>query len=209
MIILEEGNIWDYYNNNSIPTNNNEKEEESNYIVCPTNIGWNNKKENIMGAGIAKEVKDKFPEVSSILGYFYRTHYSKSLMGKIPYAETLSFTFCYFHKLVFYKNIIFLPTKELNENKPWLSWKNNSSLDLIEENINNLKKLFDHDSFKEYNKDKVRCIIPMIGCGCGKLDPQDIIKILEKHLKDDDRFILIKKEKKNEKKSENEEWFNS
>lgn len=188
---MEEGNIWDYYNNDA---NNNEKEDR-NYIICPTNIGWNNKKENVMGAGIAKEVKIKFPEVPLRLGYFYRLlYYAKSLMNEYEKSEDISF--CYFHKLLFYKNIIFLPTKELNKDKPWLSWKNNSSLDLIEEGISNLKKLFDHESFKYNNKDhKVQCIIPMIGCGCGKLDSQDVIKILEKYLRDDDRFILIKKEK--------------
>jgi hypothetical protein len=44
------GDIWDLYN-------------KGYYLIVPSNIGWTNKKHNVMGAGIAKDVKIKFPHI--------------------------------------------------------------------------------------------------------------------------------------------------
>lgn len=150
------GNIWDFHHLN-------------NYVVIPTNLGWNKQKENIMGAGLALQAREIFPELP--------VKYGKFLMENPVH-----------HGVVLYKdyNIICFPTKKRNTEQPWLSWQQKSDLELIEKGCVNLAEIT-----KNINK---TIAIPMVGCGCGELHPNDVRKILDKYL-DDKKFILVRRTK--------------
>jgi hypothetical protein len=59
------GNIWDYHSNGE-------------FVCVTTNGNLNSRKECIMGAGIAKECKLKFPQIPAILGDLIK-HYGNNV----------------------------------------------------------------------------------------------------------------------------------
>lgn len=98
----------------------------------------------VMGAGLAKQFRDQIP------GCFeaYR-----NLLKQIQ--ET---------GFAFWKNVCFLATKQ--------HWKNPSQKSFIINNLNNLGEGLRRA--KDYYGDKTSIAFPMLGCGCGQLDSEDI-----------------------------------
>jgi hypothetical protein len=150
MLIRFKGNIWNY--------------QSSHWIVIPTNIGWRANGENVMGTGLAKQAKSKFPEVAAWYGVFCRS--LKEEAGVIAYRPG---------------KLIMFPVKPLNKNSPNLSWQNDADLELIEKSAIQLADL--------QKTLAVDVAVPLVGCGAGRLNEADVIPILDKHLKG--RFILV------------------
>lgn len=71
------------------------------------------------------------------------------------------------------KAIVSFPTK--------YHWRDASDIELIKQSCCEIKSLAD-----ENNWDRV--LLPMVGCGCGRLDTNIVRKTMEKFL--DDRFVL-------------------
>ncbi len=104
-----KGSLWDYHNTYRYPNHPS--------IVCITTNGiLNNKKELVMGAGIALTAKQKFPELPKRLGILV------GLYGNLPFylAE---------------ENIVSFPTK--------YDWKDYSDLELIENSAYLIKMMID------------------------------------------------------------------
>lgn len=146
------------------------------YIVIPSNIGWKANGENVMGAGIAKQVRNMFPDIPLELGRFYKYHLKEyksldKLWYKVYYKYPYSF--------------VALPTKSLNKEYPHLSWKNQSNLEEIEKSC---KILADDIKFAMMGD---IILLPYLGCGNGGLNKSDVKPILDKYFGDLDNVILF------------------
>lgn len=143
------GNIWDWL-------------DRDTRIVIPVNIGWKSDGTNVMGAGLAREAAQRYPGLP-----FWWGQTCKTLKEKTP--------------VMIYSpqpTIILFPTKPLNPEKPYLSWKQKASLELIERSAQQLARI------------EGRIALPMVGCGNGALDPKKVEPILQKYLSED-RFTLV------------------
>ncbi len=149
------GNIWDFHS-------------EKKWIVITTNIGWKKDGSNPMGAGIAKTAA----YVAEDLPMWYGERCQK--FG----AKTA---------VCLYKSdrFILFPTKELNEDQPWMSWQAESSIDLIVRSTRQLAELVKISS-KIIAGD---VYLPYVGCENGGRSKKEVLPILEAYL--DDRFVLV------------------
>ena len=142
---------------------------EGRPVVVTTNIGWKKDGSNPMGAGIAKIAAEKYPELP---GWYGRR-------CKQYGAET---AVCYYE----IGNIFLFPTKPMDE-KPWMSWKNDSCRSLVRTSTIQLVALVDILTDKGRFMPSIG--LPMVGCGSGNLRPRDVLPILRPRL--DDRFTLF------------------
>lgn len=123
------------------------------FVVIPTNIGWKSNGENVMGVGLAKQAAERFPELPKLYG-----RWCKEKNRKLYLNESL--------------RVICLPTKDLNEEQPHLSWQNRSDPRLV---ICSYLKLF---RFANECKDKyIKC--PILGIDKGNISKKDAIEYVE------------------------------
>lgn len=147
MPVLEHyGNIWNWH-------------EEGHLLVIPTNVGFNSSGENIMGAGLAKQAALRFPDLPKLYGDYCQKTKEESQVVLFNHMKLIMF-----------------PTKALNTLQPWLSWKNNSTLELIEQSAKQLNQI------KLTRQEKEIIVLPLVGCGHGGLRPSDVIPILKRNL---------------------------
>lgn len=114
------------------------------YVVIPTNVGWTKGSSNVMGAGLAKQAAQKYNWLTRHYGDWCRRYGSRI---NVVRADRL----------------ILFPVKPLNEDKPWLSWQNGASLELIKNSL---------DQLAEWASNNPSCHIamPYVGCGNGRLN---------------------------------------
>ncbi len=154
------GNIWDYL--------------DTHYITISTNQGWTSAGHNVMGAGIAKEAKTRYPILAEWYGEFCRTFPGLEIVTSYRFLDS---------KTNADRRFIMFPTKPLNREHPNMSWRQPSSLKLIEACAIDLAK------FGEYMK--VPIVLPMVGCKNGGLSPGVVIPILNKYLTGDNFTLVI------------------
>lgn len=143
------------------------------WIVITTNIGWKKDGSNPMGAGIARSASDKYPDLASWYGAKCKKFREDTAV--LPYKEGRLFLF---------------PTKELAA-QPWLSWKQDSSVELIRQSLGQLLTWM--DIFDQNGPKLVKPVgIPMVGCENGNLRKRQVLPILRKYL--DDRFVLFERD---------------
>ena len=145
---------------------------EGGWIVITTNIGWKSDGSNPMGAGIAKTAANKYPELPIWYGKKCRKFGADTAV--LPYKPGKLFMF---------------PTKPLAE-QPWLSWKQDASLELIRQSTEQLVlwlEILQREGLKFIKPIGV----PMVGCQNGNLNPKQVIPILEKYLSD--KFVLFER----------------
>ena len=131
--------------------------DEPGDAVCVTTNGVVKANgEAVMGAGIAKEANIRY-NVAAVLGC----------------RLTASGNHCYVLGKFDGKNLVSFPTKH--------DWRNDSSLELIEQSCHELVELADNNHWHVI-------LLPMVGCGCGKLDFATVNNLLSSIL--GDRFIL-------------------
>lgn len=149
------GNIWTWH-------------QEGRWIVITTNIGWKKDGSNPMGAGIAKQAAERFEGLPEWYGKKCRKYRENTAVQ--VYRDG---------------RLILFPTKALDIDRPWMSWKQDSSLDLIRRSTKQLSAMIDildDEIFGDIG-------VPLVGCQNGNLRRKDVIPILQKYL--DDRFVLI------------------
>ena len=150
---------------------------QNTYIIIPTNLGWKKDGSNVMGQGLAKYASLKHPQLAKEYGLFCQRIAKQRMMSNSNYTD---------HNIFIYQDFILIPTKPLNDLYPHLSWKQNSSLSLINEILSDFIDFV-------YNKDCLY-LFPLLGCGCGNLKREDVIPLMEKYFKDLDNIILVEKE---------------
>lgn len=148
---VKVGNIWDFITINTP-------------IIIPTNIGWKNTGENVMGRGLAKQAAERYPDLALWYGTLCRQYWGGTPVIRHPV-----------HPLIMF------PVKPLNDNKPYYSWASRADLELIEKSTQQLATLETMDS---------HIYVSMVGCGNGGLDIDDVFPLLSRYL-DDERFTLV------------------
>ena len=139
-------------------------ETECTPIVVPTNIGWKSSGVNVMGRGIAKQAAERYPSLALWYGNLCRQHW-----GGTPVVRHPDYP------------LVLFPTKPLNDTKPYYSWASRSDLELVEKSSKQLAALETTDQ---------HIYVPLVGCGNGGLDVDDVFPVLQKYL-NDDRFTLV------------------
>lgn len=128
-------------------------------LVNPTNsIG-------VMGAGLAKQFRDRFPLVCD--SYNSLCKYKQSLTGKRE-ADLL----CpYLYERTTWneeKHILMFPTKK--------HWKEPSKIEYIDRNLPLAFVLLEKAGI-------VEVAFPLLGCGLGGLQKEEVLPLIEKHSK--------------------------
>lgn len=153
----ESGDLWTW-------------NHEGRWVVITTNIGWKKDGSNPMGAGVARAAAEKYPDLPAWYGNRCKKYGEKTAVA--PYFKGRLFLF---------------PTKPLDEEQPWLSWKNDSSLSLIRKSCQQLSMLVDILDERGYLLTRIG--LPLPGCGNGGLTPRQVLPIITDLL--DDRFVLL------------------
>ena len=122
---------------------------KGNAICIPTNGIINSSRDAVMGAGLAKVMKEKYAGCQTVLGVLLEKR--GNIVQEFWNDSTVYLAF---------------PTKE--------NWKDNSSLDLIEQSC---IQLVDLQEKKQYEK----IILPKVGCGFGGLQFEIVEPILDKY----------------------------
>lgn len=145
-------NIWDYWENHP--------------IVIPINGFIKKNGELVMGAGLALQVKEKFPFVPKELG----KEISQFGLNVIWWDDKR-----------FQMPLIFFPVK--------FNWWEKADLSLINQSARTLKKQMDLSCSNKCSQN-LKVVLSKVGCGNGKLDwKTEVEPILDKWF--DDRFIVI------------------
>jgi len=143
---------------------------EGRWIIICTNIGWKKDGSNPMGAGIARVAADKYPDLPEWYGKRCKKYKDRTAVA--AYTEGRLFLF---------------PTKPFNEKQPWMSWKSDSCLSLIQRSCRQLVALANIMDEKGHLLTQIG--LPLPGCGNGNLTPRDVMPIIIDLL--DDRFVLL------------------
>lgn len=156
---VQRGNLWQWH-------------DEGRWIVITTNIGWKKDGTNPMGTGTAKAAADRFEDLPYWYGQRCMRYKDKTAVS--AYKEGRLFLF---------------PTKALDNDKPWMSWKADSSLELIAKSSRQLVKLVDVIS-NDKSVFVTQVALNLPGCGSGNLTEKQVFPTIDAIL--DDRFVLLK-----------------
>jgi hypothetical protein len=144
-------------------------------IVVPTNVGWRlSNGKNPMGRGVARGAARRWAFLADMYGEFCRRHGKATPLCVLKVDSK----WCQY--------LILFPTKPLDEEKPYLSWRQGADQALIEVNLINLER---HAwSFSEapdrpaYYGPGRRILVPSVGAGEGGLSEAEITRLLEARL---------------------------
>lgn len=155
------------------------------YIVVPTNEGWRKSNgENIMGAGLAKQAAEHYPGLPKWYGGVIKETIQKDdkLPGVILFPEA---------------RLIMFPVKPYNAHSPHLSWQGPASLALISKSCDQLARRFGSLPLQALRRSAAvesdpdpRILVPLVGCGNGKL-PREIVEPVLEHCLGKAPFVLV------------------
>ncbi len=140
------------------------------YVVVPTNGHVNGSGENPMGRGVALQASKLFNKLDMAIGNQIKKN------GNHVY---------YFER----QRLFTFPTKAY--------WKDNATLELIEQSCKELKKFLDTFS-------KVKIVMPKVGCGWGKLNWEEVKPLIERYFAEyeEDRVLVVDNEQ-----GDSKEWM--
>ena len=113
----------------------------------------------VMGAGLAKQFKDKYPEMFK--DYREACRYKELFPGQIHVYKIHSTSPPFY--------IFNFPTKK--------DWRNPSKIEYIEKGLNTMRKVLSTTNIKSIS-------IPKLGCGLGGLKWSDVNLLIKKYLVD-------------------------
>lgn len=138
--------------------------KQAHEAVCVTTNGDIKKNGHaVMGKGIALEADHRFclsGRLGSLLDYHGNHAFCMGICEDNVTGKEMS--------------IITFPTKQ--------HWQQDSDYDLIKQSAKEIVKICNHERIR-------KCYLPPVGCGCGRLDFDQVRAILEQIL--DDRFVVI------------------
>ncbi len=147
------------------------------HLIVPTNIGWTKDYSNVMGRGIAYQVKERFKHIPKQYGVICK--YYKEFLGVIPLPK---------------ERLLMFPTKPLNSAEPHLSWQGGSTMERIELSCKSLYTLVDEKnkliSYSGGDKN-FKIALPMVGCGNGGLNESEVLPLLHKYFDEFDNITLV------------------
>ena len=160
MIFLQNKNIWDYAYNPDY------------FIVITTNQEIKSNGRAVMGAGLAKQARDKYKDLDKYYANLLRD--MTDLDGNPTEGFAMIEGYGDIGDSGYRTNFCMFPTKT--------TWKKNSDLSLITRNLMRMKEYPD------------KFVIPKLGCSNGKLDWTLVKSIIINILGSDensDRFIIL------------------
>lgn len=178
----QRGSIWTYL------------EEEGTAICVTTNGCVTRAGEAVMGAGVAKQAKENFPEIPERLGLFLTMNAER--FGK-DHEELWNIPYLVWHEPMIFS----FPTKPAKVRSTpdndhvleryrdvipdaWIpGWKALSNIDIIKRSAERLAHIV-----RSCN-DIEQVVLPQPGCGMGELDWFDVREVLQPIL--DDRFLVL------------------
>ena len=136
-------------------------------ICITTNGALNAQGKCVMGRGVALIAKEKWDGIDKRLGDFIKTNGNiVQILWFVPSTKT---------------TIVAFPVKH--------HWKEKADLKLIEKSCKELRQLIDQEGW-------TKVVLPRPGCNNGRRDWDTEVKpILKKHFRDDNRLMVIRKEK--------------
>lgn len=146
-------------------------------IVVPVNVGWTRVGKAVMGRGIAREATRRWPQVSWTWGRLCQEHGAQTPPS---IYSTAGSRWC--------QGLVLFPTKPLNSKEPWLSWRQDSSYELIEYWL----PWFNQSVTLLEMVPVARVLVPTLGAGNGNLDPDRVTAMLEEHLTHE-RFVHVRR----------------
>ncbi len=165
------GNIWDHW--------------QKKWIVVTTNIGWRPAQGGEadvgpcpMGAGLAKDLAERVPTIPNVYGIYCHKWKAHTPTMWDP------------------RGFVLFPTKPLDPERPWLSWKANSNIVLIERSLRELAvmKIPNRDYLSQLARgapiDNEEILVPLVGCKNGRLTEKQVLPLMKEIL--DDRFVLVR-----------------
>lgn len=161
---------------------------EGSWVVVPTNIGWKKDLTNVMGAGLARYFADTYRDLPAIYGKFCCNTYLKERgassrrSGRPSAKDRLSYVL----QVPQYK-LFLAPSKPLDVDCPWLSWKQSATMRQVTESLEGLQRLVDERIAAGDFIPKV--YVPLLGCGNGGLSHRLVRPLMASRLSD--RFILV------------------
>jgi hypothetical protein len=152
MKVIHGADLWDYY-------------YPDNWIVITTNTVIKKNGRAVMGAGIAKQAADRFPDLPYLYGRFLKTSADSSGIAVVPNI-----------------GLVLFPTK--------YHWQNPSDLDLIKKNAIQLANRYTEVITLGNVGQPIRHVfLPPLGCGLGKRKWEEVEPILSPIL--DDNFTVV------------------
>jgi hypothetical protein len=172
-----KGNLWemDSWQDGNGKLIQVERDTVAVWICITTNGEIKRDGKAVMGAGIAKNARDRYKGVDAVLAEKLKARGNRvSYLQDAPEFGTKG-------------RLLSFPTKD--------EWKKPSSLKLIEESARELKAQFlrakaHYSSSKEIQK--LLVVVPRPGCNNGKLNWADVRKVIEP-IFDTDEFLIISK----------------
>lgn len=158
---IERNDIWDCLRRNY-------------HVTIPVNCGWTRDYRNVMGRGLARDAKIRYPGCDLWLG---KEHRFIASMGK-PMGDP-AWLLVYPHA-----PLVFFPTKPLRTGSPWLSWSGKSDKEMIG------RLLVHFPAFADRHKIE-RIAVPLLGAGNGGLDMIEMRDFIRGEIGDDPRFLLV------------------
>lgn len=141
------GNLWDWW-------------EDYDAVVITTNGYITKKGEAVMGRGIAKEAKDRFPALPKFLGDQLKQKGNITLL----------------YPMLFAPHIITLPVKPQYGPNSEMGWQAKADIDLIVQSIHRMNDIY----APLYGS----ILMPRPGCGNGGLKWEDVKPVIEPLLSD-------------------------
>ena len=153
-----KGSIWD-------------RQWDGCWRAIPINCQINSKGVLIMGKGLAKDAKERYPklpkEFANLISGQQRQH--QPIFPILRWLDDENV------------NLMGFPTK-------W-HWKESAGLALIEKGLIFLKGLM---PYLMSNGEKDKVVAPQLGCGLGGLNwDREVKPLMEKYFGDDDNFVVV------------------
>jgi hypothetical protein len=166
-------------------------------VLIPTNGGYNRHGEAIMGAGLARQARDRYPGIEKKLGFFLKTNCQGTYDPQwkepwnVPYCIGVDknlrvkiFSFptkpTWAHTDAKNKHILGRYREEAKNQQKVPGWQAKSDLLLIGRSAELISKICE---------DMDAILLPGVGTGHGELKPNEVVPVLQEHF--DDRFFLI------------------
>ena len=134
---------------------------ESDWICIPTNGEYKSDGKAIMGAGLARQARERIPNCDITLGYWLRKYGNHTFPIGVYTAQKR-------------RMVMSFPTKN--------AWRDPSPLCLIEQSCRELRTMW--EMIRQRTNIKTEISIPHIGCGLGGASWQEIKPIAEKYFND-------------------------
>ena len=176
MIVINQ-DIWKYAEENAV-----------DFLCFPTNGFVKRGGENVMGAGLAKQVSNRFPEIPKLLGSYLQ---GKGEKGNVPYvvrypddkANYNIITFPVKPCVVHDRSLLLTRFQHGVNPPPYPGYQSKGVSAIISRSAYLLRKYVDESKVE-------KVILPAVGCSSGGLLFKDVEPLLDQFL-NDSRFLIV------------------